>query len=65
MTAPCCRYYITAGTAVSGKIEMVDCAENLLYPTGGQGIVNGNPLCPCNVPAEDTTWGKVKSLYTE
>jgi hypothetical protein len=35
------------------------------YGTGGQGIVNMNPTCPCNVPTEDTTWGQVKALYTE
>jgi hypothetical protein len=64
-TAPCCRYFITAGTALSGQIETVDCVGNLYFVTGGQGIVNSNGTCLCNVPVEDTTWGGVKALYGE
>jgi hypothetical protein len=62
-TPACCRYFITAGTAPSGQIETVDCADNLHFVTGGQGIVNSNGTCLCNVPVEDTTWGGVKALY--
>jgi len=49
-----------------GRIEGSDCDFNLILPTGGQGIINSNPTCPCGaVPTEDTTWGQVKALYSE
>ena len=65
-TSNCC--YWTVGphpSAPSGKIEATDCLDQTVYPTGGQGIVNALPSCDCNVPVEDTTWGKVKALYAE
>ena len=51
----------------SGLIEIVDC--QLPFPLKhvfdqlGQGIVNGNGSCNCNVPIQQTTWGQIKSLY--
>ena len=62
----CCRWSVVADPSLSsGKIEIPDCLFNLTYGTGGQGILNSNPTCNCNVPTEDTTWGQVKALYTE
>jgi len=66
LTAPCCVYPVVNDPNIpSGEIEVVDCANNLLVGTGGVGIVNSSPNCDCDVPTEDTTWGKVKSLYTD
>jgi hypothetical protein len=63
---PCCRWKVVADPSLSsGKIEIPDCLFLMSYGTGGQGIVNMNQTCPCNVPTEDTTWGQVKALYTE
>jgi hypothetical protein len=31
--------------------------------SGGSLAINPTDDCPCNVPVEDTTWGKVKALY--
>lgn len=63
---PCCRWPVVADPNVaSGKIEIADCEYELTYGTGGQGIVNATEACNCNVPAEDTTWGRVKSMYVE
>jgi hypothetical protein len=65
LSSSCCRYdvYPDPG-AVSGQIEVVDCANNLLWTTGSPGFVNPDQGCVCGlVPVEQTTWGRVKSLY--
>jgi len=65
LTPACCRYPVLPDPNVpSGKIEVTDCGFNPLFATGGMGIINPDGTCNCNVPTEDTTWGKVKSLYT-
>ena len=66
LTTPCCIYPVLPDPNVpSGQIEVVDCANNLLYATGGTGIVNPNGSCQCDVATEESTWGKVKALYSE
>lgn len=66
LTPACCYYGVFADpNLASGQIEVVDCAENLIYATGGVGIVNPNATCQCDVPVQDTTWGKVKSIFAE
>ena len=63
---PCCRWSVIPDPSLaSGKIEIPDCFYAMAYGTGGQGIVNMGPSCPCNVPTEETTWGQVKALYGE
>ena len=62
----CCYFEFLPDPLVpSGQIEVVDCIEGLLFATGGIGIVNADASCQCNVPTQDTTWGKVKSLFSE
>ena len=64
LTAPCCFYPVLPDpNGVSGQIEVVDCADNLLIATGGAGRINPNSTCMCTVATEETTWGQVKSLY--
>jgi hypothetical protein len=66
LTGQCCRWPVVADPNVpSGQIEIVLCDNSLVFGTGGEGIVNSNPTCNCDVPVQDSTWGKVKSLYTE
>ena len=66
LTGPCCYYPIVPDFAIaSGQIEVVDCVENLVFATGGIGIVNPDGSCQCNVPTQDTTWGQMKALYSE
>ena len=66
LTGPCCYYPILPDPVVtSGKIEVVDCNNNLLFASGGEGIVNADGSCQCDVPVEDSTWGQVKALYSE
>jgi hypothetical protein len=47
--------------AVTGRIEAFDCDSNKIYPMGYAATVNPDGVCP--VPVQETTWGKVKSLY--
>ena len=70
MTPPCCYYPVRPDPAASsGWVEVVDCNYQLTYGNGGIGIINGAPQCdcgyPCPVPVEETTWGEVKSLYSD
>ena len=66
LTSPCCYFEVVADPLIaSGQIEVVDCAENLIFATGGVGIVNPDGTCLCDVPTQDTTWGKVKTLFSE
>ena len=53
-------------TAVPPGIYVANCAypaPALLNATGGTVMVNPIEDCMCNVPAEDTTWGQIKSLF--
>ena len=60
---PCCEAVVTAP-----PIEFVytDCsfAEHPLVP-GQKVVINPDQSCPCNLPlaTEQSTWGRVKSLY--
>jgi hypothetical protein len=67
LTPPCCVYRVQPDPNVpSGQIEMVDC-NNLLWPAGDLcAVVNPTADCPCwATPTEESTWGRVKSLYAE
>jgi len=66
ITPPCCAYSVTPDPNVaSGKIEVVDCVNALLFGTGATTYVNGNQIdCSCIVATEETTWGAVKSIYS-
>ena len=64
ITPPCCYWPVTGDPNLpSGLIEGADCSYVTFYPTGGVGIINSQPNCDCNIPAEDTTWGQLKALY--
>jgi len=63
---PCCMYPVRPHT-LANVVYAVDCSFNLQTAAGLTATVNGNATCPCGfpVPVEETTWGKVKSLYIE
>jgi hypothetical protein len=63
LTPPCCYYPVVGDPNIGGLIQMVDCEGTTLLATGGTGIVNPDATCQCNVPTQDTTWGKVKSIF--
>jgi len=65
-TLPCCYFPVVPHPfAETGQVEVVDCTDALLTASGGTGIINSDSSCLCNVPTEETTWGKVKTLYGE
>jgi hypothetical protein len=47
--------------STSGRVQAFDCSSNRVYPMGYAATVNPDGVCP--VPVQETTWGKVKSLY--
>jgi hypothetical protein len=64
----CCLYPLLPHRfSPDGQVEVVDCQFASRIATGLTGTVNGNVTCPCGypVPVEETTWGRVKSLYIE
>jgi hypothetical protein len=67
LTGSCCAWTVIPDPNVpSGQIEVVDCVNALLYGTGFTSYINGNINdCPCTVGTEETTWGAVKSIYSE
>ena len=68
VSEPCCLYPVLPDPWVpSGQIEVADCDYNVVPAVGLMATVNGNSTCPCDypVPADETTWGGVKALYTE
>jgi hypothetical protein len=70
LTTACCELPVGPDPNVpSGSIEVVDCDSQLITGVEGlSGMVNGNPTdCECDpaVGTEESTWGKVKALYSE
>jgi hypothetical protein len=64
----CCYYSVVPDpSAPSGRIEVSDCSETIVFGIGELSVVNGDTSCPCEgpVPVEETTWGNVKALYGE
>jgi hypothetical protein len=64
ITENCCTYKVYPHPDVlSGAIEVVDCNLNTLYGTGGRAVINPDSGCECGPPTQDSTWGKVKTMY--
>jgi hypothetical protein len=65
-STPNCCFYPVRGIPTSGEVEVVDCLFNLRFAQGVTSMVNATSGCPCsgiNVRVEESTWGRVKSLY--
>ncbi|NIM20510.1 MAG: hypothetical protein GTO51_09815 [Candidatus Latescibacteria bacterium] len=65
---PCSRLTITPDPVADPlEILVVDCQmpPNLLVAPGSDAWINDDGNCPCPQPdpIEDTSWGKIKSLY--
>jgi len=67
LSQTCCEYFVIPDPNVaSGQIEVVDCANDLLFATGGVGYVNADPnMCGCEPATEAATWGGIKAIYAE
>ena len=51
-------------THVSQQVAVVNCAEtSARFDTAGEARVNPDGTCTCNVPVEETSWGRIKALY--
>ncbi len=65
--SPCCVYPVLPDPWVaSGQIEMLDCSNTVRYALGGYAVIHPDVSCMCErgtVRVENTTWGRVKSLY--
>ncbi len=64
--APCSTVDIVPDPgALSGTLEMVDCAQNTLIPGASHLTVASDGSCQCGVtvPVEETNWGQIKALY--
>lgn len=61
---PCCEYPVLPQT-VHGTITVVDCGYDEHEGSGGSAIVNADQSCRCPRPVatDESTWGRVKSLY--
>ena len=64
---PCCLYPVLPDPHAGGEVLVVDCDSNTVPAAGLTSTVNGDASCPCGypVPVEETTWGRLKSVYTE
>jgi hypothetical protein len=65
---PCCSYPVLGHPYLNpSSPRAIDCANQGQSAVGLMGTINGTAGCPCGnpVPAEETTWGRVKALYTE
>lgn len=65
LSSSCCYYPILPDpSGLTGYVEVEGCDDVWRPATGGEGIVNPTPECMCDVPSDETTWSRVKSLYT-
>jgi hypothetical protein len=64
LTAECCWYLVEPDpNNPSGRVEVWDCNDSIIPWSRGAMVVN--PGKGCAVPVEQTTWGRLKSLYVE
>jgi hypothetical protein len=63
----CCQYPLLPDPWAGGEVHVADCNNNIVPVVGLVSTINGDATCPCGypVPVEETTWGRVKALYTE
>lgn len=66
-TSPACSNLavVPDPAAPSGFVEAVDCTATKVFPTAGIMVMKDDGSCPCMLwdRVEETTWGKLKSLY--
>ena len=66
---PCCVYPILPDmNQLSGEVETTDCSSTfeIVYAVGASAVINPDATCPCSsVAAEETSWGRIKSMYSD
>lgn len=66
-TTPACCWYPILPNPSTGFIDAVDCNGLLVTSfAGSPAVINGNYTCDCSpaLAAEQSTWGRVKALYS-
>ncbi len=64
-TTPADCQYRTLAHPLTGQVSIVDCADNLLFLSSGGNYINP-PEGDCDtVPVTMSTWGSVKSLFSD
>jgi len=62
VASPACGY-VNLTPGLPGQVIAAACDFGEHPMDHGQGIVNPNGTCQCNVATEPTSWGRVKALY--
>lgn len=60
---PNCTYLFITADPIPNKVISVDCNFAEIEVDPGEGIMNPDGTCDCVVGTQQSTWGKVKSLY--
>jgi hypothetical protein len=60
---PACTYISIVAAPGQPGVRSVDCVDNSYVIPGGQGIVNSDGTCDCDVPVSESTWGAIKAQY--
>ncbi len=64
LTDECCFYETQPDPNIpSGEIEAVNCNNEIVFLSGGLGVINPDGRL-CGTPVVPTTWGKIKSTYS-
>ena len=72
-TPACCKYTIACdplaatGACALGYVDIVDCGQSAAFAKPQVGVINPNSTCLCAdiIPAQESSWGQIKSLYNE
>lgn len=62
-TSPCCYYPVMPDTREPADMIGVDCNYDKYSLSSGSAIINPTVNCQCAVPTEESSWGRIKSLY--
>jgi hypothetical protein len=65
-TSDCCQMLVVENPSANPPgINVTDCEDppNLWNTFGSGFVVNPTGLCYCEIPVENTTWGRIKNLY--
>jgi len=62
-STPCSRFRLAPHPTQGGPMSLTCGGFSPLPIVPGEGIVNANGTCTCNVAVAPTTWGSVKALY--
>jgi hypothetical protein len=64
-TCSYCQVVADPGAVPTPGILVADCSDPplLFLATGGDVVINPDASCMCDIPVEEASWGRIKSLY--